>query len=300
MKYAIKFCSRRRLLCAALLLAATAAILPAFQAANADDANRFVRRNLISNRYDPADKDTPPNAPIIDPLLVSPWGAAIRTAGLGGHFWLANAGSQTVTEYVGDVFDSNGDFVPLFQDNLKVVAVDGSPIGQVFVNSSSDFPVRGKLCSDDGAPKCDPSEPSFLGEFTGAARFIVNTEEGQIAAWTEGSINGRFGRMRKFENVVDNSGREALYRGLAVTAFGRGNLLYAANFNAERIEIYDSRWRRIPNSFGPLNLFERPRGVPDDYRPCSKRLRSVFRQVACGKLRRRPDRGLRSFHGKAD
>lgn len=31
-----------------------------------------------------------------------------------------------------------------------------------------------------------------------------------------------------------------------------------------------------------------------------RRLWSVFRQAACRKLRRRPDRGFRSFHGKAD
>lgn len=264
-----KFAFDIRPLCfsALALFIVAAAFAPLLFTTRADDGNSYVRRNLISNRFDPNDEDSPPGAHLIDPLLLNPWGAAIRTAGLGGHFWLANAGGKTVTEYVGDVFDANGNFVPLFQDNLKVVPVDGSPIGQVFVDSPADFPVEGSLCGDDGAPKCDPSEPSFLGEFRGPARFIVNTEEGQFAAWTEGTINGRFGRMRKFENVVDNSDKGALYRGLAVTTFRQGNLLYAANFNAELVEVYNSRWRRIPNQIGPITLFARPSNVPDDYRP---------------------------------
>ncbi len=270
MKRPTTFHPRRWPFCAALAIIATAAITPVFQNASADGANNYVRRNLISNRYDPSDKDTPPNAPLIDELLLNPWGAAIRTAGLGGHFWLANAGSKTVTEYVGDVFDKEGKFVPLFQDALRVVEVDGSPVGQVFVNSYRDFPVRGNLCSDDTVEKCDPSATSYLGNFIGVAKFIVNTEEGQIAAWSEGYANGKFGRMRKFENVVDNSGAGALYRGLAVTEYRFGNLLYAANFNAERIEVYDSRWRRLLDRFGALGYFlpfARPAGVPDNYRP---------------------------------
>jgi uncharacterized protein (TIGR03118 family) len=270
MKSKSAFQSRSLSFIASALLLAAAVIAPLLTATRANDANNYVRRNLISNRHDPSDKETPPNAPIIDDLLLNPWGAAIRTAGLGGHFWLANAGSKTVTEYVGDVFDMSGKFIPLFQDNLKVVEVDGSPIGQVFVDTYRDFPVRGSLCGDDGAKKCDPSEKSYLGEFTGPAKFIVNTEEGQIAAWSEGFANGKFGRMRKFENVVDNAAEGALYRGLAVTGDRFGNLLYAANFNAERIEVYDSQWRRVPDRFGALGYFQpfaRPAGVPDGYRP---------------------------------
>ena len=109
----------------------------------------YVRRDLVVNRYAADDPTSPPQAPLIDPLLVNPWGAAIRTAGLGGHFWLANAGSATVTTYVGDVYDESGQFIPLFQDELKFVAVEGSAIGQVFSASPSDFPVTGPLCTND-------------------------------------------------------------------------------------------------------------------------------------------------------
>jgi hypothetical protein len=161
-----------------------------------------------------------PETQIIDPLLVNPWGSAIRTTGLGGHFWLAKAGANpdgeyTVTEYIGDVYDQNdGRFVPLLQDALTFVKVDGLPIGQVFSGSASDFPVPGLLCTDDSLPTCDKdSQPTPLGSFTGPSRFIVATEDGKLAGWTEGRIEGTFGRMRKFETIIDHAAQGALYRG---------------------------------------------------------------------------------------
>jgi uncharacterized protein (TIGR03118 family) len=237
----------------------------------ADPENAYVRRNLVVNRHGPTDPTSPPPAPIIDPLLRNPWGAAIRSAGLGGHFWLANAASATATTYIGDVYDKSGHFVPLHQDDLKFVAVDGSPIGQVFSSSDTDFPVTGVLCTDDSIETCNPSQgDNFLGQFSGPSRFIVATEEGQIAAWTEGTIEGQFGRMRTFVTVVDNTGKGALYRGLAVTAYDSANWLYAANFSQNRIEVYNSRWRRIRwvwNGLRFVRPFSKPADIPPSYVP---------------------------------
>jgi hypothetical protein len=213
--------------------------------APADQPRGYLQRNLVVNRHDPSDPKSPPWAPLIDTKLLNPWGAAIRSAGLGGHIWLANAGSSSVTEYVGDVFDADGRFVELYQDGLKIVAAEGSPIGQVFSSSQSDFPVTGDFCYDDGAAKCDPQEPSYAGRFTGPSRFIVNTEEGKILAWTERTIDGKMARVRQFVTVVDNSRRGALYRGLAISDHASGNRLYAANFASGEIEVYTSQWQEL-------------------------------------------------------
>jgi uncharacterized protein (TIGR03118 family) len=272
-----------RIILSCLLACATvgvSSLAPPITHVTAQNGNAYVRRNLISNRYDPTDEHTPPNAPLIDPLLVNPWGAAIRTAGLGGHFWLANAGEKNVTEYVGDVFDQDGNFVPLYQDALQVVPVEGSPIGQVFNTADTGFQVRGALCSDDSVKGCKPGDASYVGEFTGPSKFIVVTEEGQIAAWTEGRANGKFGRMREFVNVIDNAGEGALYRGVAITEWpansflrNRVNYLYAANFSQDRIDGYDQQWRRVPTNrlqafpWGYFVPFAKPAGVPADYRP---------------------------------
>ena len=83
------------------------------EAATARKSNAYTLRILVVNDEKYAQ---PGVTQIVDPLLVNPWGSAIRAAGLGGHFWLANQGTNTVTEYVGDVYDANGNFVPLHQD----------------------------------------------------------------------------------------------------------------------------------------------------------------------------------------
>jgi uncharacterized protein (TIGR03118 family) len=261
-----------------LALALVAIVLPSAGQADIDGArarrNAFVRRDLVVNRPELATPDTQ----LIDPLLVNPWGAAIRTAGLGGHFWLANAAGPTVpaepkcftvTEYVGDVYDGQGGFVPIFQDALKLVTVEGPPIGQVFSGSASDFPVTGDLYGDDGVLVCAPDTvpPPDVGTFTGPARFIVATEDGKWAAWTEGRVNGVFGRMRQFVTVVDRSAEGALYRGLAITDFPSGNWLCAANFSQDRIDCLDSQWQPIPQQVfdGPdlITPFAKPAGIPN-------------------------------------
>jgi uncharacterized protein (TIGR03118 family) len=261
-----------------LTLALVAIILPSAGLADSDGVetrrNAFVRRDLVVNRPELATPDTQ----LIDPLLVNPWGAAIRTAGLGGHFWLANAAGPTVpadpkcftvTEYVGDVFDGQGGFVPIFQDALKLVTVEGPPIGQVFSGSASDFPVTGDLYGDDGVLVCAPDTvpPPDVGTFTGPAQFIVATENGKWAAWTEGNVNGVFGRMRQFVTVVDRSAEGALYRGLAITDFPSGNWLCAANFSQDRIDCLNSQWQSIPSQVfdGPdlITPFSKPAGIPN-------------------------------------
>jgi uncharacterized protein (TIGR03118 family) len=242
---------------ARLLVFAIALGLSWAPTASAGD-NAYATRTLAVNRPELAQAETE----IVDPLLLNPWGAAIRPAGAGGHIWLANAGSATVTEYVGDVFDGDGVFVPLFQDNLKVVYVDGAPVGQVFSGSESDFRVTAPVCPDSDLEAC----PAGSRVATVPARFIVSTEEGQIAAWGEVSTPAGPQRFRRFVTTVDTPG--ALYRGLAVTDRSRGNLLYAANFAQDRVEIYDHRWHRAWWSFLPfLRPFAKPRTVPRNYVP---------------------------------
>jgi hypothetical protein len=84
-----------------LAAAMSVLVIVAAQAHGAAEENAYVRRNLVVNRDDPGDPTSPPPAPLSDPLLVNPWGAAVRPAGLGGHFWPANAA----------VFDQRGQHI---------------------------------------------------------------------------------------------------------------------------------------------------------------------------------------------
>jgi uncharacterized protein (TIGR03118 family) len=203
----------------------------------------YVQTNLVSNNPDF-------HPQILDPLVINAWGIALRPAGAGGHFWINNADSGTVTEYVGDVHGT-----PLFQDNLKVVTVapppgsppgtNSTPTGQVFSGHPSDFTVSGE-------------------GITGPSRFLFVTEDGTLSGWTERSVNGGFERQTMSVIAVDNSAQGAIYKGLAVTDGSSNNRLFAANFGQNRIDAWDNRFQAIT----PPGLFSVPDGtIPKNYAP---------------------------------
>lgn len=213
----------------------------------------FGQDNLVSSR--PED-----GALLLDPAFINAWGTAIRPAGAGGHWWVANTDTSRVTLYVGD-----SPTVPFKQDGLSVLGVPGAtaadttiviepptrngvaladpsptpatemppsnPTGQVFSGSTTDFMVSGTSLTDVA--------------ITAPSRFITVSEDGTIAAWGEtGSTPAQ--RMDSFEVVIDNSGAGAIYKGVTVSAeSGSGNLLYAANFSQNKVEVYDADWQPV-------------------------------------------------------
>jgi len=74
----------------------------------------------------------------------------------------------------------------------------------------------------------------------GGYDFIFDTEDGTICAW--GTYNNTAADMK-----VDNSGKGAVYKGLASGTNGPNLMLYATNFAAGTVEVYDG-------SFAPVSL----------------------------------------------
>jgi uncharacterized protein (TIGR03118 family) len=226
----------------------------------------FIQENLVSSR--PED-----DALLLDTAFINAWGVAIRPAGFGGHWWIANTDTSRVTLYVGD-----SPTVPFGQDGLSVLGVPGAPgpdtsividpptrdgvplppanptpatvmppsnpTGQVYSGSTTDFLVDGTSLTG-GALNDAP------------ARFITVSEDGTIAAWGEFGSNPSQ-RMNRFEVVVDNSapdanGVVAIYKGVTVSAeTGSGNLLYAANFSQDRVDVFDAAWQPVAMAFEPV------------------------------------------------
>ncbi|MBF2002169.1 MAG: TIGR03118 family protein [Synechococcales cyanobacterium M58_A2018_015] len=197
----------------------------------------YTVTNLVSNNPDN-------NPQLLDPYVSLGWGIAIRPAGLGGHFWINNSGTGTVTEYVGDVGG-----VPLYQDDLKVIEVTptalnpfgvSGPTGQVF-NGSNDFVITQK-------------HPN--GDITAPSKFIFVATDGGISAWTERkNADGTFDRALESEVVVDKFG-ESIYYGVAITNFEQDNRLYVVDFGmTPGIEVYDSQFQEISDRFSFTNPF---------------------------------------------
>ena len=144
-----------------------------------------------------------------------------------GPFWLSDNGTGKTTLY-----DGAG-----VKKGLIVVIPPpagssdaGAPTGQVF-NGTTDF--AGK-------------------------NFLFASEDGTLSGW-RGGVDGTHAV------VVDDSGPGAVYKGLALDSVGTANFLYAANFRAGRIDVFDKNFhpavlagtfqdKRIPLGYAPFNI----------------------------------------------
>jgi uncharacterized protein (TIGR03118 family) len=138
-------------------------------------------------------------------------------------WWVSDEGTARSTLYNGNTGAKSG----------LVVTVAGGPTGVVF-NGSTDFKV------DAGS--------GLLG-----SRFIFATEDGQIAGWN-GVGTAAIGALAT---------PDAVYLGLAIGSNEGANYLYAANFTAAQVDVFDK-------DFAPADLpggdFTDP-GLPDGYAP---------------------------------
>jgi uncharacterized protein (TIGR03118 family) len=176
--------------------------------------------------------DIPGVAEITDPHLVNPWGLA---AFPGAPLWVADNGTNDSTLYTGGVRGSAPNIVPL------VVKIPfGAPDGTV-ANSTGDFPVS----SDRG---------------TAPASFIFASETGAITAWS-GSVSGTSATTEV------KPGANKVYKGLALDSIGGANFLYATNFRAGTIDVFNGQFQRVdlpggfvdpklPKGYAPFGLQE--------------------------------------------
>ena len=143
-----------------------------------------------------------------DPDLVNPWGFVASST---GPWWVSDNGSGKLTLYNGTGV-KQGLIVNVPQWDMSP---GGNPSGQIF-NTTQDF----KL------PNNNP------------AAFIVSTEDGTIQGWNSGTIT----------TIVVNGWPNAVYKGLALGSANGANYIYAANFKAGTVDVFDKTFQ--PHSFG--------------------------------------------------
>jgi uncharacterized protein (TIGR03118 family) len=89
------------------------------------------------------------------------------------------------------------------------------------------------------------------------ASFIFDTEDGTVSAWNTGTVA---------QVMVDNSTNGAVYKGLAINPSATAPLLYAANFNSGKIDVFNSTFSpttvpggftdpNLPSGFAPFNIW---------------------------------------------
>src|ERR1700691_1678194 len=187
-----------------------------FAQTNNTPPNNYLVHNLVSDLANTADHQ--------DPNLVNPWGVGFGPT----PFWVGNNGKGTATLY-----DGIGAVIPL------VVAIpqagDAGTAGPVtgvmfnsFASNSSAFDVQA------GMP----------------ALFIFCSEDGVISGWNE-VVSGP-----KASILFDNSKSGAVYTGCAVGGTAAAPYLFAANFNAGTVDVYDGNLNLNPAPYNQSSLPE--------------------------------------------
>jgi len=157
-----------------------------------------------------------------DKQLLNPWGLAY---GPSNPFWLSDNTSGLSTLY-----DGSGN-----KQNLVVTIPPasgtgtGSPTGIVY-NSSSEFQIM---------------------NWTSA--FMFSTLDGTISGWSHFDPNNA---------LIGVTQPGAVYTGLGVTSHGSGNMVYAADFANNKVDVYDGKFKFVksftdtglPAGFAPLNV----------------------------------------------
>ncbi|HLJ13050.1 MAG TPA: TIGR03118 family protein [Bryobacteraceae bacterium] len=174
--------------------------------------------------------DIPDLADNTDPALVNPWGICTSAT---SPFWLSDnrVGLSTLYNSLG-VPSALRVLVPAAAGSSAI----GTPTGCVF-NSTGGFALA------SGAN----------------ASFIFATQDGTISGWNSG-VNANQAVIK-----VNNSASGAVYDGLAIAAGPSGPLLYAANFHAGTIDVFDTDFGtvpmpgaftdpNVPSGFAPFNI----------------------------------------------
>jgi len=167
----------------------------------------------------------------VDKNLVNAWGVAFNPT---AFVWVADNQTGVATLYDGA---GNPQSLVVNIPGVQANSGHGSPSGIVF-SGSNDFVVSNATAS-------------------GPARFIFATEEGVIAGWSPNVDVTNAIRATVTANAV--------YKGLALASNGTGNFLYATNFRAGRIDVFDKTFQivsmpggfhdpSIPAGFAPFNI----------------------------------------------
>lgn len=189
----------------------------------------FTQVNLVANTGSYG-------AAHIDPHLKNAWGIAFSG---GGIAWI---GSQE--GHVSAVYDREGNLIPARPE----VAIS-SPAGPVATNPTGGNPTGVVL-------NIDPNAGDFLLSNGKAARFMFVGVDGILSGWNPDAGN--------FALTIKNNVSTSAYTGLTMAKTTAGAYyLYAADFRAGRIAVFDKNFNSVnmpftdadlPEGYAPFNI----------------------------------------------
>jgi uncharacterized protein (TIGR03118 family) len=179
----------------------------------------YRQTNLIS--------DIPGLAPVLDPLLVNPWGLSMTSS---SPFWVANNGTSTTQLIRGDVGGAPVVLNAASPGPQTVTIPGGLPTGTVANNVATEFVLPG-ACA---AAPC-------------GANFLFASITGNITGWDPNAP-----AAGSTTAVIAASQPGHVYTGLALANNGSANFLYAADFANGKIDVFNTSFALQPTASFPF------------------------------------------------
>jgi uncharacterized protein (TIGR03118 family) len=178
-----------------------------------------------------------------NPDLKNPWGISHSPT---SPFWLSDNGAGKTTLY-------NGAGV-----KQGLVVTIATPPGQTPGTATPTGQVRNGVVPTgfnvtNGLP---PTDPNFK---SGPSSFIFATEDGTISGWNP-NVDATHSIIAVDKSATPTAATGAVYKGLAIAP--DQSLLYAANFRAGTVEVYDPSFKlvktitdpSVPAGYAPFNV----------------------------------------------
>jgi uncharacterized protein (TIGR03118 family) len=180
--------------------------------------NNYLVHNLVSDLANTADHQ--------DPNLRNPWGVGFGAT----PFWVGNNGAGNATLYGGA-----GAVIPL------VVTIPQA--GNAGTAGSVTGVIYNPFTSNPNAFDVQTGKPSL---------FLFCSEDGVISGWNQ-AVSGK-----KASILFDNSKSGAVYTGCATGGTAAAPYLFAANFNAGTVDVYDGNLNLNPSPYNSQNTLPQP------------------------------------------
>jgi len=180
----------------------------------------FTETDLVSDGATPAQHT--------DPNLVNPWGVAVAK---DGAIWVSDADTGVTTLY-DQAGNPSPPVVTIPAGSAGGAGATGSPTGAIFNTAGKAFDLP------------NTATPT---------KYVFVTEDGTVSVWEPSLGNSA-------ALVADNSGSGAVYKGGAIAGKGRKARLYAANFHAGTVDVFDSTFQPVTLAPGAFTDSSIPRG----------------------------------------
>jgi len=180
--------------------------------------------------------------------LVNPWGL---TASGNGVFWISDGGAGVATLH--NSIGAPSALIVSIPSSANPFGNDGIPTGAAFNNVSSQGAFKLSGVNKDGIPVTAP------------AAFIFATKDGNIVGWNPGVNPPGFdpAKAGTYAVMAVSNSATAAYTGLAIATDPNGTTrLYAANFLAGTVDVFDTSFNPVPSN----NMFADP-SLPRGYSP---------------------------------